>query len=330
MKALLADGLVRVGGALMLCRAPSDVVDEIAGRVRAEATKYGVIRERDLGRFVGEFARLLYGAPFDVEDATLTNRGSCTKCPDRTGAQLVMFDGCHGSSDRCLDAACFAAKTDATWERAKRDARKRGLPVLEGTTKDWATTHVEADTTAWRIGSDRTFREIVGGSGLVVSRDHALHVVELVVLEDARKRVEAAGGDEGDADDDDVEGSEEEVEQDSAPPQWLIDSDAAMVAEAAERAKTLARLEDTRPADLLLWLLAKVQYPRQLALGRKAMQPGDKHSVSVPQLLAWGETAGLREILIALVEDAWLSGAYDDETTLDGLLPATDDQEAAQ
>lgn len=61
----------------------------------------------------------LKGAPFDRKDATLNpKRGSCDKCPFRSGNQAEMFeDMAKGRADICLDPSCYRGKCATAFER---------------------------------------------------------------------------------------------------------------------------------------------------------------------------------------------------------------------
>ena len=69
--------------------------------------------------------RPLLRAPFDTEDAELVpGAGPCSKCPKRTGAQALLFDGAPEDAGSCLDAACHAAKVAAHVGREVAKIRK--------------------------------------------------------------------------------------------------------------------------------------------------------------------------------------------------------------
>lgn len=102
-----------------------------------EATQARVLsRYRDELPASGAFARdvvfelhALDQAPFDVDDTKLPG-GSCSKCPKRSDTQVDLFGGATGDA-RCLDAACWSKKSDVTWSRAEKAAKKRGLPIID-------------------------------------------------------------------------------------------------------------------------------------------------------------------------------------------------------
>lgn len=84
--------------------------------------------------FAHELTYLLHmisSAPFDVDDEKLPG-GSCAKCMKRSDAQPDLFATGREPIAHCLDAACWDKKVAVNIERARADAAKRHLPVLEG------------------------------------------------------------------------------------------------------------------------------------------------------------------------------------------------------
>ena len=81
---------------------------------------------------VRRFHLQMVHARFDITDATLVqSAGSCMKCPKRSANQLAMFEADGRKDDRCMDRACWEAKTTAAWERQKQAAEKAGQRVLD-------------------------------------------------------------------------------------------------------------------------------------------------------------------------------------------------------
>lgn len=79
-----------------------------------------------------KFSTRLAVARFDPSDSTLTEAGACGPCPHRSGNQPELFPDLAKPDDVCLNPSCFEKKTAAVWNRAKADARERGLEVIEG------------------------------------------------------------------------------------------------------------------------------------------------------------------------------------------------------
>lgn len=68
----------------------------------------------------------LDGAQFDPTDERLVPAaGPCSKCPKRTGADKLLFDGEDWEGDTCLDEECFKAKTSAHVGREIAKIRKK-------------------------------------------------------------------------------------------------------------------------------------------------------------------------------------------------------------
>lgn len=196
-------GVLTLGAAEQLARIPD------ADRQR------GVLKEmRELyppplsANTVAEFLRRrvflrLAGASFDRQDETLPG-GACEKCPKRTGAQRELFDE-GDQDDMCLDADCFAKKTDAAWERVAAAAEAKGKRVLTETEgrKIFAygtdsVAHgagfVEASARCWGDSRHRTFKQLVGKEApLAIARTPSGAPVELYARPDVVKTLQAKG-----------------------------------------------------------------------------------------------------------------------------------------
>lgn len=63
---------------------------------------------------------LLANAPFDTKAENLRSDGlACVNCPDRTGANALLFEGQINKKDSCLDPACYERKSDAHIQRLR-------------------------------------------------------------------------------------------------------------------------------------------------------------------------------------------------------------------
>ena len=76
-------------------------------------------------------------AKFEVADASLyPEAGACTTCPHRSGfrdeAQPTLFPDLERADDVCTNPPCFEKKTAAVWQRARLEAKDRGLEVIDG------------------------------------------------------------------------------------------------------------------------------------------------------------------------------------------------------
>ncbi|WP_437798474.1 ParB/RepB/Spo0J family partition protein [Sorangium sp. So ce693] len=125
------------GGALPLRSA------EALGRIqhpddRAAAVARVLAREEfspfEVTRMVErEFMLRLSAAQFDPDDARLVpDAGPCSRCPKRSGAQMLLYAVAGEDEDRCTDRTCFAAKQEAHWGRVSAAAVARGARVVDG------------------------------------------------------------------------------------------------------------------------------------------------------------------------------------------------------
>lgn len=70
----------------------------------------------------------LKGAPFNQEDADLTEAGPCSRCPKKTGNNRIAFP--EGRADMCTDPACFKEKREAHAAAMLVKAKAEGKIVL--------------------------------------------------------------------------------------------------------------------------------------------------------------------------------------------------------
>lgn len=199
------------------------------------------------GAFARDVALELHAinqAPFDVDDAKLPG-GSCAKCPKRSDTQVDLFGGATGDA-RCLDAACWAKKNDASWERAQRDAKKRKLPIIDakGVLAPWGVPGT-LEYTAPYLAEPPT----PDAQPVAIARHFRGHVIELYEkpARVAAKAVVAKANIE-----DDDEPSAEEVEREERAK---AQREAKTAAERAKIEKLLAVTQSGRGL-ALLWRVA--------------------------------------------------------------------------
>lgn len=133
VRALLDEGRIHVGSALLLAQVHEEQQREAADQIRRGA--YRPRRRADDPWSSADVAALLQDRSRRVslalwplnDDELVPAAGACTTCPRRTGSQRALLVEMEGD-DVCLDAACWASKTTATVEAA----RARGELVLEG------------------------------------------------------------------------------------------------------------------------------------------------------------------------------------------------------
>ncbi|WP_438041415.1 ParB/RepB/Spo0J family partition protein [Sorangium sp. So ce128] len=80
-----------------------------------------------------EFMLRLAAAQFDPDDARLVpEAGPCSRCPKRSGAQMLLYAEAGEEEDRCSDRGCFEQKKLAHWKRVAATGLARGVRVVEG------------------------------------------------------------------------------------------------------------------------------------------------------------------------------------------------------
>lgn len=117
----------------------------------------------------------LSDAPFDPSDADLGAR-ACNGCQRRSDAQGNLFGDTRGAC--CLDAACWGQKSEALWERAQKDAKKRRLKVIPA--KDVIA--YEYAGSGFNLRHDAPYLARPSGAGdkpVAITRRETGHVVEL-------------------------------------------------------------------------------------------------------------------------------------------------------
>lgn len=87
---------------------------------------------------------VLNNAPFDVKDAKLVPEvGACGACPKNSTAQPDLFGGVSEDA-HCCNRPCWDAKVEAHWRREQRDAKRKGLAIVEDVIAYGTTTKREA------------------------------------------------------------------------------------------------------------------------------------------------------------------------------------------
>lgn len=128
-RTLLRAGRLTLRHAQLLASVGADVQEQLLARYAYVRDGEDMPTHTAFARDIVYLLKTLSSAPFDVDDATLPG-GACGRCAKRSGAQGDLFATGRELIDSCLDTACWTAKSDATWARAERDAKRRGLPVL--------------------------------------------------------------------------------------------------------------------------------------------------------------------------------------------------------
>jgi len=130
LRVLLDEERIGIGSAEMLASLPAEMQGELRAELRPDATHWnGTVKtwtRRDVAVLIARASRELARAPWALDDEALGPH-ACTVCPHRSSCQPSLL-GDLPEGDRCLDAECWAQKTEA-WVAA---ARASGVTVLEG------------------------------------------------------------------------------------------------------------------------------------------------------------------------------------------------------
>ncbi|MCX5711600.1 MAG: ParB/RepB/Spo0J family partition protein [Candidatus Omnitrophica bacterium] len=117
--------------ALLVARIPAHLQKEAGKKITAEGLDNEPMSYRRAQEFITkDFMLVLKAAPFDTDDAMLTEAaGSCTLCSKRTGNQKDLFPDIS-SADVCTDPVCFKTKKEAGIKRALAKAKESGKIIL--------------------------------------------------------------------------------------------------------------------------------------------------------------------------------------------------------
>lgn len=131
----LAEGEIDSSRALRIARIPDA---KLQAKALAEASRKNYRGDFAMG--VREFEAWLQqnvmlrleGARFTIAAADLVpDAGSCTDCPNRTGANPDLFADVNGP-DLCTLPKCYHAKEAAHSEQLRKQAEAKGMRVIEG------------------------------------------------------------------------------------------------------------------------------------------------------------------------------------------------------
>lgn len=131
-KQALNDGSLSRSTALLVAQRPTHALQiEFTKRVltgpNSEPMSYREAKELAVRHYMTKLSE----APFQLTDADLVPKaGSCTQCPNRTGANPELWD--KTGPDTCTDTRCFADKKEAHYERLTLQAASRGQTIITG------------------------------------------------------------------------------------------------------------------------------------------------------------------------------------------------------
>jgi ParB/RepB/Spo0J family partition protein len=148
----------------------------------------------------------LSGAAFSLEDATLTDAGSCAACPKRTGNAAGLFADVKGANV-CTDPGCFRDKEKAALKRKREQLEAKGADVLSPAEakrvfqvdyddKVRIKPNAEFVEAAEKVPGDRkgrTWGDLVDASAKKVAIDPKGKAHQLVPLDQLKKAVKETG-----------------------------------------------------------------------------------------------------------------------------------------
>ena len=137
VKASLVKGELPASTALLIARIPDPEDQERAADDILNDEEWnggdkviGVMSFRNAKLYISEHYMIrLKGIPFSTTDDSLTDAGSCTVCPHRTGNMKKFYPDIK-STDVCTHPQCFNEKKEAAWARAKAKAKEKNQTVL--------------------------------------------------------------------------------------------------------------------------------------------------------------------------------------------------------
>lgn len=133
-KQALREGKIDASRALHIARIPDTKLQLKALEYATEPDWQGELPSvRDFQRWLRDNVMLkLEHAVFKITDSRLvTEAGSCSDCPKRTGANPDLFVEVD-SADICTDPACFHNKEEAHRNQLRKRAETKGMRVVEG------------------------------------------------------------------------------------------------------------------------------------------------------------------------------------------------------
>jgi ParB/RepB/Spo0J family partition protein len=207
----LQQGRINASIGLLMARLPTAQQEEGLEALDREAGYHGgepVSYRTAAGIFERLFFLQLDGAPWDLADAELMPKaGACTTCPKRSGNQPDLFGHLETRGDVCTDSGCFDRKKAAYGMRAVKEAKKKGLRVLNDQETKNVFVDSYTDAPGYRsgfVGLDeqcfddperRTYRDLLGDKAPppVVARSKGGNVVELLEVKAATAALKEAG-----------------------------------------------------------------------------------------------------------------------------------------
>lgn len=114
--------------ALLIARIP---VSPLQKQAAEEITQRQMSHRQAQQHIHEQYMLDLRKAPFDRKDASLTDAGSCTDCPKRTGNLADLFTDV-ASADVCTDPHCYRDKKVANMRATQRKLEEKGKTVVTG------------------------------------------------------------------------------------------------------------------------------------------------------------------------------------------------------
>lgn len=191
--------------ALLIARIP---VSPLQKQAAEEITQRQMSHRQAQQHIHEQYMLDLRKAPFDRKDASLTDAGSCTDCPKRTGNLADLFSDV-ASADVCTDPHCYRDKKVANMRATQRKLEEKGKTVVTG---DDAKKILPSERTVYASGGyqlvdDKNYSAIEDGKAVTygelakragIEPIHVVHpgtqtVVAVVKEADLKKALKQAG-----------------------------------------------------------------------------------------------------------------------------------------
>lgn len=206
IKDAVTDGILTTPMALLIATIPMEsmqieALDDLT--TNRPAWRSGPVTVEDVKEVVAGYQTNMANAQWDLADASLIeDAGPCTTCSKRTGGACQLFPGLE-TEDVCLDAVCFAGKSEAHWNRVRIEALAAGKKVATekqtekifggGNYLVHGSGFINLESKCYFAeGGERSYGELLEGSdvGVTVARAANGTIVELVDAEEARRFIE--------------------------------------------------------------------------------------------------------------------------------------------
>lgn len=205
-KEALRSGKLPLSVALLVARIPNAKQQAEAGSAVMAGPMGEPMSFKAAAQYIQtHFMLSLADASFPTNDRALVPAaGACSTCPKRTGNDRALFAEV-ARGDLCTDAACFAAKKEAHWQRLQAEARQGAVAILpEKDAKavfrygrlDWEGEYYDLDADCLDDSKGRTWAKLLGKLApkhVIARNPHDGAVHRLVLRSDAAAALKKAG-----------------------------------------------------------------------------------------------------------------------------------------